>query len=84
VNIVLFCIVGELGCGKTLALTYLAWNNWSKRGKRIFSNYNLYGFPFTKINSIPDLDLMKEGFFAGDELWLWVDKEFNSSTFLGI
>jgi intein/homing endonuclease len=51
----------------------LAWNNWSKRGKRIFSNYNLYGFPFTKINSIPDLDLMKEGFFAGDELWLYVD-----------
>lgn len=70
---VLFSIVGELGSGKTLALTYLAWSNWFKKKKRIFSNYTLYGIPFTPVKTLPSLDKMKEGFFAGDELWLWVD-----------
>ncbi|MFQ6056428.1 MAG: LAGLIDADG family homing endonuclease, partial [Methanosarcinales archaeon] len=59
--------------GKTLALTYLAWNNWYRKQRRIFANLDLFGFPFTKITSIPELDRMQEGFFAGDELWLWVD-----------
>lgn len=70
---VLFAIVGELGSGKTLALSYLAWNNWFKKHRKIFSNYNFYGFPFTLIKTIPELDKMKTGFFAGDELWLWLD-----------
>lgn len=70
---VLFGILGELGSGKTLGLTYLAWHNWFNKGRKIFSNYNLYGFPFTKISTLPDLDKMKSGFFAGDELWLWLD-----------
>jgi len=70
---VLFAIVGELGSGKTLALTYLAWNNWYHKKRRIYSNYDLYGFPYTKIESVPDLDKMSQGFFAGDELWLWLD-----------
>lgn len=63
---VLFAIVGELGAGKTLALSYLAWNNWFKKGRRIFSNYDFYGFPYTKVDSIPDLEKMQSGFFAGD------------------
>ena len=54
-------------------LTYLAFINHFKKKKKIFSNYNFYGFPFTKIDSLPNLDQMREGFFAGDELWLWVD-----------
>lgn len=70
---VLFCIVGELGAGKTLGLAFLTWNNWFKKGRRVFSNFNLYGIPFTKIKSIPDLDNMNSGFFAGDELWTWLD-----------
>jgi len=70
---VLFCIVGELGAGKTLALSYLAWNNWFKKGRRVFSNYEFFGFPYTKVKSLPDLDNMKSGFFAGDELWTWLD-----------
>lgn len=70
---VLFCIVGELGAGKTLGLAFLTWNNWFKKGRRIFSNFNLYGFPYTKIETIPDLDNMSSGFFAGDELWSWLD-----------
>ena len=70
---VLFAIVGELGSGKTLALTFLAVNNFNKKGRRIYSNYTLYGIPFTPIRSMPNLDKMKNGFFAGDELWLWCD-----------
>jgi hypothetical protein len=70
---VLFAIVGELGAGKTLALSYLAWNNWFKKQRKIFSNYNFYGFPFTPIKTVPSLDKMKQGFFSGDELWLWLD-----------
>lgn len=70
---VLFCLIGELGAGKTLGLAFLAWNNWFKKGRRIFSNFSLYGFPYTKVLSIPDLDHMSSGFFAGDELWSWLD-----------
>lgn len=70
VGIVLFAIVGELGSGKTLTLTYLAWHNWLHRGRRIYSNLTLYGFPFTKVTSVDDLDRMREGFGAFDELWL--------------
>lgn len=70
---VLFGIVGELGSGKTLALAYLSWINWYKKGRMIFSNFMLYGFPFYPVRTIPNLDRMKKGFFAGDELWLWVD-----------
>ena len=64
---VLMGIVGSLGSGKTLALTYLAWRNWHLKGRRIFSNYNLYGFPFTKVDAIPSIERMQNGFFAGDE-----------------
>jgi hypothetical protein len=59
-------ICGELGSGKTLALTFLAWHNWFKKKRIIYANYKLYGIPFYYINSIPDLDKMKEGFFAGE------------------
>lgn len=69
----LFAIVGELGAGKTLALSYLAWTNWLKKERKVFANYNFYGFPFCQIKTLPSLDKMKEGFFAGDELWLWLD-----------
>jgi len=76
---VLFAIVGELGAGKTLALSYLAWSNWYKKKRKIFSNYNFYGFPYTHVDTIPSLDKMKEGFFAGDELWLWLDSRSSKS-----
>ena len=77
---VLFGIVGELGAGKTLALSYLAWTNWFRKGRKIYSNYNLYGIPFTKVKSIPDLEKMQQGFFAGDELWLWIDSWASKSA----
>lgn len=73
IYIVLFAIVGELGSGKTLGLSYLAWFNWAVRGRRIFSNYDFFGFPYTKVLSVPSIEKMQGGFFAGDELWLWLD-----------
>lgn len=77
---VLFAIVGELGAGKTLTLAYLSWNNWFNKGRRVYSNFDFFGFPFTKISTMPDLDQMKAGFFAGDELWLWVDSWASKET----
>lgn len=46
---------------------------WFKKNRQIFTNYHFYGFPFTYVNSIPDLESMKSGFFTGDELWSWLD-----------
>jgi len=66
----LFVIVGELGSGKTLTMTYLAWSNWLRRKRRVYSNYTLYGFPFTRIRTIRDLEEMKEGVVVFDELWI--------------
>lgn len=68
---VLMAIVGNLGAGKTLALTYLAWRNMRK-GLKIYSNYNLK-FPYSPIRNINDVLGMQDGFFAGDELWHWID-----------
>ena len=84
---VLIAIVGELGGGKTSSLTYLAWNNYYYKERNIFANYNIYGIPFHPVKTLGDLQRMipmktmtadelmarKEIFFAGDELWRWID-----------
>lgn len=64
---VLMAITGNLGAGKTLCLTYLAYRNLMK-GLKIFSNYQLE-FPFEFVSNVKTLDKMQNGFFAGDELW---------------
>lgn len=69
----LMCVTGELGSGKTLTLTYLAWLNHYEKKKKIFSNYNLYGIPHTPIDALDKLNQMRDGFFAADEMWLWLD-----------
>jgi len=74
---VLIGIVGELGAGKTLALTFMAYRNYMK-GKKIYANYHLK-FPSTLVRDIEQINDMKEGFFAGDELWLWLDSRVSSS-----
>lgn len=68
---VLMAICGELGAGKTLSLTYLAFRNYCK-GRKIFSNYTL-AFEHERIEKIEDIENIRNGFFAGDELWLWLD-----------
>jgi hypothetical protein len=79
----LVAILGNLGKGKTLTLTYLGWNNFFIRRKKIYSNYDLYGIPFTKITTIGSLEALmplenenvlskQEVVFLGDELWRWI------------
>jgi len=75
--IVLIGIVGELGSGKTLSLTFMAYRNYVK-GKKIYANYHL-GFPSTLVTDVEQINDMHEGFFAGDELWLWLDSRVSGS-----
>ena len=84
---VLMGIVGELGVGKTLTATYIAWKNYTEKGRKIYANYTLYGIPFTPIKTLEALKKMippetptleqllqsKEILFVGDELWKWID-----------
>lgn len=74
---VLMAIVGNLGSGKTLALTYLAWRN-KRKGLKIYSNYAL-SFDYIPINNVNDVLDMQDGFFAGDELWHWLDSRASMS-----
>ena len=69
------CLSGN--SGKTLSLTYLAFRNYLN-GVKIYANYHL-NFPFTYVTTIEQIDEMKEGFFAGDELWLWIDSRASQS-----
>ncbi|MEM5815818.1 MAG: hypothetical protein QXL14_02105 [Candidatus Aenigmatarchaeota archaeon] len=81
-------ILGSLGRGKTLALTYLCWNNYFLKKRKIYANYTLYGIPFRYVDSIEALesiipldnrfeDIFKneEYVLAGDELWRWVSSQ---------
>lgn len=70
-------IVGELGAGKTLALTYLAARN-RLQGKQIYANYKL-NFAYVPVTNPLQISSMKEGFFAADELWTWADSRASGS-----
>jgi len=83
---VLVGIVGALGEGKTLTLAYMVWNNYYLKKREIWSNITIYGIPFYKVETIEHLKKMipekvsfkqklnpKEKFFAGDELWKWLN-----------
>jgi hypothetical protein len=71
--------VGLPGTGKTLCMTYLAAKTYDmaiRQGKflNVFSNYHLKaGWRFYFIGSIDELDRIRNGWFLGDELWLWLD-----------
>jgi len=82
---VLVAISGELGAGKTLTLTYLAWNNYYYKKRKIASNYTLYGIPFTYIRTVDDFfkfipeqvteeEILsgEEKAFMGDDFWKWI------------
>jgi len=70
---VLFGIIGELGAGKTLALTFLAWHNWMRKNKKIYSNYKLFKIPYVEIGALSHLDTMRDGFACIDEFWTLID-----------
>lgn len=68
----LMAIIGELGSGKTLSLTYLLWRNWYYKRKIIYANYTLYGIPYYKIRTVSDLDRIRNGYVGADEMWIWI------------
>lgn len=90
-DIDIICFVGGLGSGKTLCLTWLALMNY-KLGIPIFSNYHLNKIDYTYIEPelqeketkkasadklIEMIDNMRNGFFAGDELWSMMDSRMS-------
>lgn len=75
---VLMGIIGKLGEGKTLALTYFILRNYWK-GRKIYSNYHLVKIPYTYVSTPDEIEDMHEGFFAGDELWQWADSRMSGS-----
>jgi hypothetical protein len=77
----LIAILGGLGCGKTLTLTYLGLKSYFSYGGdvKLFANFHLFGVPFYYVKNIEEIEGMKEGIFLGDELWLWLDSRASSS-----
>lgn len=86
IDMVLIAIVSELGAGKTLSLTYLAYRKYLK-GMTVFANYHI---TFPKFSNFKEPDVryvrkmvdflnMREGFFAGDELWMSCDSRMSAT-----
>lgn len=75
----LFSIVGDLGAGKTLTLTFLTWKNWFFRREKLYSNYHLYTLPYYYVTSPQQFSEFHDGWFSGDEIWLYLDSRFSRS-----
>lgn len=66
-------IIGLLGTGKTLALTYFAFKHYLK-GERLYASYCLkYPLEYNHIRTLEEFKQMHDGIFFGDELWSWTD-----------
>jgi len=75
----IIAFVGQLGAGKTLAMTYMTINNHLILGKTIYSNYHLKRVPYIPVTSLSQIDEMRDGIFSADELWSWVDSRTTRS-----
>lgn len=73
----LLAIVGTLGAGKTLTLTYYASRDFCDN-KKIYANYKL-NFKYSKVTSMDQIVKMTAGSFFGDELWYWLDSRTSQS-----
>lgn len=73
----LLAIVGTLGAGKTLTLTYYASRDYCDN-KKIYANYKL-NFKYTRVHSMDQIFRMNAGSFFGDELWYWLDSRTSQS-----
>jgi len=71
----IFGFCGRLGIGKTLGLTWHAYQ-WFKAGHSIYSNYKL-GFEFHPVVGLEDIQDMQTGYASLDELWLWLDSRLS-------
>ena len=65
--------------GKTLTLTYMAWNNWFYKHNKIFSNYRLFMIPYYYIKGLNQLSELRDGFVAVDEMWSIIDARTSQS-----
>jgi hypothetical protein len=74
---VLFGIVGELGAGKTLSLTFFGFKNWFFRKHKIFSNYHLYKIPYYYIQAVKQFDFARDGVVLADEMWRIADSRLS-------
>ncbi|MBU5682621.1 MAG: hypothetical protein QXI77_00940 [Nanopusillaceae archaeon] len=70
---VLFAIVGELGTGKTLSAVALTFRNWYSKNKVVYSNIPLYKIPYHLIESVEQLDAMRNGVVLADEMWTLIN-----------
>jgi hypothetical protein len=79
---VLIAVVGEMGSGKTLSTTYLAYKKYKKEKLNIFANYHIKFPPnpegeitptITFLNGIDDVRKMRDGYACLDELWASAD-----------
>ena len=69
--LLIYFIVGSMGNGKTLTMTYLGLLLY-QTGNKIYSNYPVK-YPHTPILNPDDIKKIKNGVFLGDELWSWLD-----------
>jgi hypothetical protein len=70
-------IVGELGIGKTMSLTYLGWRNWFLKGLKIYSNIHLFKIPYIFIDGLNKLNNCEEGYVLIDEWWTLYDSRLS-------
>jgi hypothetical protein len=71
-------IEGGLGCGKTLAMTYLGYLAKTKYHSKVSSNY-FTKFADTFIDSEQSFNEFRSGMMLLDEIWLWSDSRKSSS-----
>ena len=83
---VLGCVIGKLGSGKTLYMTIECYFYRLKRDYNIFTNYTLKGIPYMKLSQPEELiviglnDDYDKKFAAIDEGYLWFDALEKSSS----
>lgn len=70
-RITLSVVLGEYGDGKTTFLTCLGYLAQCM-GKDVYSNYNL-NFPHYRLESLDDLDQVRDGLLLLDEFWYTID-----------
>jgi len=67
----LVAIIGGLGSGKTLVLTWYGYKMYSL-GYKIYANYPIH-FNHIPVEEPSKIEDLREGIFLGDELWSWMD-----------
>jgi len=59
--------------GKTLSAVALTFRNWFAKGRKVYSNIPLYKIPYHFIESVEQLDMMRDGVVLADEMWTLIN-----------